>query len=129
MMPMTTAVAMTSATRGVGSAKRRGAGRAATSAARGGRSGMAAHDTRRRLPRGRLRVRGRCTFVAEAQTKEGRWRSPAAFARVSPGRLELLDLDLRALLLESGLDLVRLVAGNALLDRLRCRVNEVLRLL
>src|SRR5689334_3057015 len=48
-----------------------------------------------------------------------------------PGNTEvgLLDLDLGTLLLESSLDLVGLVLGDALLDRLGGRVNEILRLL
>src|SRR3954464_6003453 len=129
MMPTTTAVAITSATRGVGSAKRLGGGRAATSAARAGRSGMAAHDTRPRFAHG---VASTCQAAAPAlrppDKQKGRWLAPPAFADLEV-RVELLDLDLRALLLESGLDLVRLVAGNALLDRLRRRVNEVLGLL
>ena len=41
----------------------------------------------------------------------------------------LLDLDLGALLFEGGLDLLGLVLGDALLDRLRRRVDEVLGLL
>src|SRR6476619_5514665 len=41
----------------------------------------------------------------------------------------LLDLDLRALLLEGSLDLVRLVACDAFLDGLRSRVDQVLGLL
>src|SRR3954469_714467 len=38
----------------------------------------------------------------------------------------LLDLDLRALLLEGRLDLLGLVAGDRFLDRLGCGVDEVL---
>src|SRR4029078_11796721 len=41
----------------------------------------------------------------------------------------LLDLDLRALLLEGSLDLVRLVACDAFLDGLGSRVDQVLGLL
>src|SRR6185312_835968 len=41
----------------------------------------------------------------------------------------LLDLDLRALLLEGGLDLLGLLAGDAFLDRLGERVDHVLGLL
>src|SRR4051794_11889077 len=129
MMPITTAVAITSATRGVGSAKRLGGGRAATSAARAGRSGMAAHDTRARFAHGSPQpVRPLHLHCGRRTNRKGRWLAPPAFADLEVG-VELVDLDLRALLLESGLDLVRLVAGNALLDRLRRRVNEVLGLL
>src|SRR3990172_9475310 len=39
---------------------------------------------------------------------------------------ELLDLDLGALLFEGGFDLVRLVLGDAFLDRLGMRVDQVL---
>src|SRR5262245_46835972 len=44
-------------------------------------------------------------------------------------RRSLLDFDLCALLLEGRLDLLGLVPGDALLDRLRGRVDEVLRFL
>src|SRR3954470_488976 len=53
------------------------------------------------------------------------FRSPLGTGCV-PG---LLDLDLGALLLESRLDLVRLVLGDAFLDRLGRRVDEILGLL
>src|SRR4051794_40968575 len=51
-------------------------------------------------------------------------------ALVGPAdRYELLELDARPGLFELRLDRVRLVLGDALLDRLRRRVDEVLRLL
>src|SRR5690242_19397694 len=53
--------------------------------------------------------------------------SPAGLPIV--GAPAFLDLDLGALLLERGLDLLGLVAGNAFLDRLRRGVDEVLGLL
>src|SRR5829696_8724455 len=46
-----------------------------------------------------------------------------------PAAATLLDFDLGALLLEGCLDLVGLVPGDAVLDGLRCRVDEVLGLL
>src|SRR6478672_7786452 len=47
----------------------------------------------------------------------------------TPARRTLLDLDLGALLLEGGLDLLRLLAVDAFLDRLGRCINEVLGLL
>ena len=55
------------------------------------------------------------------------WRPAAADRR--PSGTILLDLDLGALLLEGGLDLLGLVLGDALLDGLGGRVDEVLGLL
>src|SRR5581483_11412866 len=61
----------------------------------------------------RARYRARCRAGAGRRTSRG----------------GLLDLHLRALLLEGGLDLLGLLAGDALLDRLGSRVDEILRLL
>src|SRR4051812_30650705 len=80
MMPMTTAVAITSATRGVGSAKRLGGGRAATSAARAGRSGMAAHDTRPRFAHGIASTGQAAAPALRPDKQKGRWLAPPAFA-------------------------------------------------
>jgi hypothetical protein len=49
--------------------------------------------------------------------------------RIGRPRIALLDLHLRALLFEGGLDLLGLVAIHAFLDGLRRRVDEVLGLL
>src|SRR5213592_798508 len=54
-----------------------------------------------------------------------RWQ----FGRRRPGLEGLLDLDRAASFLELSLDRVGLLAGDALLDRARCPVDEILRLL
>ena len=70
-----------------------------------------------------------CAGSTEPATR-GRVTSSGPLS-LRPRRREagLLDLDLAALLLEGGLDLLGLVAGDAFLDGLRGRVDEVLGLL
>src|SRR5689334_8785841 len=71
----------------------------------------------------------------EASRDRGQPRSVLAASiafdapRRKPRTFELVDLDLGALLFEGGLDLLGLVAGDALLDGLGGRVDEVLGLL
>src|SRR5207244_8359676 len=62
--------------------------------------------------------------------KAKRARSGALLGKLLMARSRgLVDLDGRPRFLELGLDRVGLVLGNPLLDRLRSRVHEVLRLL
>ena len=76
---------------------------------------------------------GRCRLLrvrpfADVRSRWRRGRSPRP-PRVPADTIDLLDLDLGALLFEGRLDLLGLVLGDALLDGLRRRVDEVLGLL
>src|SRR6476660_2045076 len=80
------------------------------------------------------RTRGRPRKVSGVLPQNGRRASARGRSDLGTGARRqhptgLLDLDLRALLLEGRLDLLGLVAGDALLDGLRRRVDEVLGLL
>src|SRR5262245_18520445 len=77
------------------------------------------------------RSSGRRSRLTARALRQARNHEAAPTRRPAPLRrwCELLDLDLGALLLEGCLDLLGLVLGDALLDGLRRRVDEVLRLL
>src|SRR5258705_10679144 len=94
--------------------------------------GHGSRQTSGRWPRG---ARPQAS-VGECRQTSGRWprgarprtsvserRQPD---RVAGSMVDLFDLDFAALLLERGLDLLGLVAGNAFLDGLWSRVDEVL---